>query len=89
MKKQKKTGLKQFRVRAETYEFYNAGLPIPPYQQCIAFNVAFHITDIITREPVRSVIFRHRFPLPKNIQDNLKFINNISPMYVCISLNPA
>lgn len=62
----------EFRMRAETDKVYLVGVRVKPYQQKVAFNMAFHISCIVPGKHVW-IIFRRNLSFGlKHIEDSHK-----------------
>lgn len=62
----------EFRMRAETDKVYLIGVRVKPYQQKVAFNMAFHISCIVAGKHVW-IIFRRNLSFRlKHIEDSHK-----------------
>lgn len=67
----------EFRMRPETDKVYLVGVRVKPYQQKVTFNMAFHISGIVSGKHMR-IIFRWNLSFRlKHIEDSHKLFQLI------------
>ena len=73
-------------MSAEPYQLYYVGFLIPPYQQCVVFHIAFHMSTIIARQGMRSIFIRYRQLILKQSKNVLQFLNNLRPIFISLEI---
>lgn len=60
-------------MRAKTHEADSVAMRVKPYKKEVSFNVAFHMTCVVTGKWMRTVLFRNRLFLTKQFQNIEEF----------------
>ena len=71
---------------AESYQLDYVGFLIPPYQECVVFHMAFHVSTIIARQGMRFVFFRYWQFILKQSENELQFLDNLRPIFISFEI---
>lgn len=71
---------------AETDQFDDAHLFIPPYQERVSFDMAFHIATVIAGQNMGFVFSRNRQPIYQQFENILKFVDYLCLVFVSLEV---